>query len=141
MNIEEILQQECWIVDIFPQRVPKSAAERYARIEQFYLSEPQIGQLRRTQADALLRLSCYYEMHISFDYGENEIELPEPQAFMDMVLDCVEEKCLYIRLNSSDCLIVVDGCDTYMTVYAPDPEQLALMEVFASSCGLFMWKA
>lgn len=141
MNIEEMLRQQCWIVDILPQRVPECGAERYARVEQFYLSEPQIRVLRRRQADILLRLNCYYEMQISSDYGETENACPEPLAFVDLVIGCVWKKCLYIRLSSPECLIVLDGCDTYMSAYATDAELLSLLNALAGSEGLFVWKA
>ena len=46
-KIEEMLEKPYWIVDILPERVPADSPGRYFDVEQYYLDESRITELRR----------------------------------------------------------------------------------------------
>ena len=139
MDIERAMQLSYWLVDPFPKRIPESGAERYVQIEQFYLKQPQISDLRRKFAEILLKLSCYMSIRVSPDHGEHWTALPDPEEALAQIVGCVGTKCLYFGVSSSDSVIILDGCDTYMTLFTEDPALVKLVTQLANAVGLFVW--
>ena len=140
MDIEKIMESPYWIIDIIPKRVPNDRSAAYSKVEQYYLSQPQIMELRRRQAEIIIKLSCYYDIQISFDHGESFVKIPVNDSLEKQFIACIEAKALYISIESPECLITLDGCDTYMTVYTSDHEVTGLLDQLVGSIGLFLWK-
>ncbi|NLT10152.1 MAG: hypothetical protein GXY08_11715 [Ruminococcus sp.] len=139
MNIERIMEFPYWIIDILPKCVPDDRSTIYSKVEQYYLSQPQITELHRKQAEIIIKLSCYYDIQLSTDNGENFSKSALPDDIEKQFIACVGTKSLYISIESPECLITLDGCDTYMTVYTFDEEVAELIGVLARSVGLFTW--
>ncbi len=140
-NIEKLMQLSCRIIDIFPERVPERMAGRYSEAEQYYLSPPRLEMIRRKYAEIIIKLGCYRDIFVSTDHGETFAELPSPEKTEDIITACTGAKTLYFSVSGDESLIVMDGCDTYMTVYASDEALIGLFGKLASSAGLFIWKA
>ena len=140
MNIEKIMESPYWIIDILPKRVPDDRSAAYSKVERYYLSEPQINALRRKQAEIIIKFSCFYDVQLSTDNGENFSKSAIPDDIEKQFVACVGTKSLYIRIESPECLITIDGCDTYMTVYSSDYKLPELIKHIAGSVGLFLWK-
>lgn len=134
------MESPYWIIDILPKRVPDDRSAAYSKVERYYLSEPPINALRRKQAEIIIKLSCYYDIQLSTDYGESFSKLAIPDDIEKHFVACVGTKSLYISIESPECLITIDGCDTYMTVYSSDYKLTELIKHIASSVGLFLWK-
>lgn len=140
MNIEKIIEFQYWIIDILPKRIPDHRSVSYSKVEQYYLSEPRITELRRKQAEIIIKLSSYYDIQLSTDNGESFSEMIVPNDIEKLFIACVGARSLYIAIQSPECLITLDGCDTYMTVYTSEGEEPELIKQLADSVGLFLWK-
>ena len=141
MDIEMIMERPYWIIDILQKRVPENSDGEYLQVEQYYLSEPHITALREKFLEIILKLSCYYAVNISTDCGDSWLDAPNPDTLEKNIMNCVEAKSLYISTSSPECLITIDGCDTYMTVYDSDKELIEILKQLAGAVGLFMWQA
>ena len=141
MDIEKIMENQYWIIDILPHRVSDERRISYSKVERYYLSEPQITELRRKQAETIIKLTSYYDIHISTDCGENFEVVAEPDVIEKHCVSCVGVNSLYNEIKSPECLITIDGCDTYMTLYTSSDEVHTLLKKIAGSVGLFIWKA
>ena len=140
MRIEKIMESPYCIIDILPKRVPDDRSAAYSKVERYYLSEPQINALRRKQAEIIIKLSCYYDIQLSIDNGQNFSKSAIPDDIEKQFIACVVTKSLYIWIESPECLITIDGCDTYMTFYSSDNEMAELLVQLVGSVGLFLWK-
>ena len=136
-----IMERPYWIIDILPKRVPDTSKGQYAKIEQYYLAEPHVTALREKFAEIILKLSCYYAIGLSTDCGDCWLAAPTPKIIEKNIMNCVGANSLYISTSSPECLITIDGCDAYMTVYDPDDEQIDILKQLAGAVGLFMWQA
>jgi hypothetical protein len=141
VDIEVIMERPCWVIDILPKRVPESSDGQYFKVEQYYLAESHITALREKFLEIILKLSCYYAVDISTDCGDSWLDAPTPEIIEKNIMKCVGANSLYIRTSSPECLITIDGCDTYMTVYDPDDELIDTLKQLSSAVGLFMWQA
>ncbi len=130
-EIEALFDAPCWIIDILPYRVPADSPGQYFDVEQYFLSEPERTDLRERHIRTVLKLACYRDIRM-----EEDLEtVPPPEA----IAEAVRSQRTLLRIG--DALLVSDPGDTYLTLYAPDPELLALMKVLAPAEGLFVWQA
>lgn len=141
MDIEKIMKSPCRIIDILPKRVPDNRSVSYSMVEQYYLSEQRLTEIRMKQADIIVRLSSYYYIQFSDNHGESFSDAAVPDIIERQILNCVGTASLYIGIKSPECLITLDGCDTYMTVYSSDAEFTEILGQLAGSVGLFIWEA
>jgi hypothetical protein len=140
MDIENIMESPYWIIDILPKRVPEDRSAAYSKGEQYYLSEPRITELRRKQAEIIIKLSSYYDIQLSTDHGDIFSKSTIPDDIEKQFIACVGAESLYVGIKSPESIITLDGCDTYMTAYTSDEEMLELIGQLAGSAGLFIWK-
>ena len=137
--IGELLEGPYRIVDILPEQVPAHAAGQYFAVERYYLRPGRIGELRRRYAEILLRLNCYFDMAVSFDSCMSWELNPDPEAFADRVAGLSGNDFLRAVFETRRTMIDLEPCDTYMTVYDPDPELLEKLRKLAAAEGLFVW--
>lgn len=138
--IDELLEQPYWIVDILPVQVPAYSQGKYAEFEQYYLQEPQLSQLRRKYLALLLKLNCYYDLSASIDGGDHWTKNPKPQLMESWLVHDENIRVLHVMMAEQNTLLVMDFCDTYMTVYHPQKEALQTLGTLADSEGLFIWQ-
>ena len=140
MTIEDYLDRPYWVIDILPKQVPANSGGQYFRLEEYFRIHPRIDTLYVRFTNILLKLNCYVDVEVSTD-GENMLHNPSSTDFEAMVSACLYEKTmLYIILPAADTMITLIGDDTYMTVYNPSEEILALLGALVASEGLFIWK-
>ena len=140
MTIEEYLNKPYWVIDILPKQVPADGRGQYFKIEKYFLKHYHIDVIYRKFTNILLKLNCYEDIDVSHD-GDEWMTNPAPHELEEALLKCMADKQMfYIILKSADVLITVSGDDTYMTVYHPSEEAIALIGSLAGSEGLFMWE-
>ena len=129
-TIEELLQSPYWVIDILPLQVPKDSPGQYFAIEEYFLQDKQLAEIKQKHINLILKLNCYRDNSI----GE-EIEVnPSPTR----IADEMRERYLYIMTGES--MILSEPDDTHLTVFNPDLQLLELIRLIASSEGLFVWK-
>lgn len=137
VDVEDLLSEPYWIVDILPKQVPANAGGQYFAIEEYFLSPPHVDAIYRKFANVVLKLNCYHDIMVFQVIGESWVENPAPDDLERMVL---ERKPLFVVLKQSQAMISITGDDHNMTVYGPDEETLKLLRPIASAEGLHVWK-
>ena len=138
-KIEEMLERPYWIVDILPERVPADSPGRYFDVEQYYLDESRIKELRRKQLGVLLKLYCYCSFTFSFDVGLHWVKNPAPAEIERRLLTNGLAGSIHIMIDGGKTMVVLNLDDTYMTVYDPTERVLELLQKLTSAEGLFIW--
>lgn len=124
---QELLSKPYWIIDILPGQVPVNSPGQYFAIEKYFLSE-QPEDIRRKHIRLILKLNCYRSIA-----AEGEVNPPPAR-----IAEIMKAKSTRIRVDGA--MILSDPDDTYMTLYNPDGELLALVKALASAEGLFVWQ-
>ncbi len=137
--IEELLKGSCLIVDIMPGQVPAERGKRYFEIEEYFLEPARLKKLRVRYAELLLKLSCFFDMDISFDAGEVWKGPMKPEDLVKRLSDSSEPFFFRALFESEGVMIDLDSCDTWMTVYGEGAPFLKTLKELAAFEGLFVW--
>lgn len=127
MTIEELLEKPYWIIDILPKQVPKDSQGQYFAVEDFFLKE-ELSEIKKKHINVVLKLNCYMDITIDDDMN------PAPEQIRDTMLG----RDVYIMMGDS--MILSETDDTHLTLFNPDEGVLDMINVIASSEGLFVWK-
>lgn len=127
MTIEELLEKPYWIIDILPKQVPKDSPGQYFAVEDFFLKE-ELSEIKKKHINVVLKLNCYMDITIDDDMN------PAPEQIRDTMLG----RDVYIMMGAS--MILSETDDTHLTLFNPDEGVLDMINVIASSEGLFVWK-
>lgn len=138
--IEALMSQTYWIVDILPKQVPPARGGRYFAAEDYFLRPPRIGVIRQNQAELLMKLGCYFNLTVGRTEGNEWLDDPDPDELIKLVCETDKAAGLRVAFPGEGALFTLDGGDTYMTVYAPTPEMLELIQTIAPTQGLFVWQ-
>lgn len=129
-KIDELLKAPYWIIDILPCQVPRDSAGQYFAVEEFYLQEEQLEEIKKKHINVILKLNCYRDISID---EEAEIN-PSPARVAE------EMRRRYICIMVGDSMILSEPDDTHMTFFNPDDELLELVKMISSGEGLFVWQ-
>ena len=129
-TVEELLESPYWIIDILPSQVPADSAGQYFAVEEYFLQDDRIEEIKQKHIDLILKLNCYRDISIS---DETEIN-PLPKHIAD------EMKKRYLYIMTGESMILSEPDDTHLTVFNPDSQLLELIRQLASGEGLFVWK-
>ncbi len=135
----QLLEGPYWIVDILPEQVPANASGQYFSVERYYLHTDRIRALRRSFAEILLRMNCYFDMAVSFDSCETWELNPDPEIFASRLERLSGNSFLRAVFEAQRVMIDMEHDDTYMTVYDPDSRLLDKLHALAVAEGLFLW--
>ncbi len=129
-KIEKLLMMPYWIIDILPGQVPRDAPGQYFSIEQYYLTEPRLSEIKGKHIDTVLKLNCYRALSLDEEASVN----PPPEEIAGKM------RRQYVSILFGDSMIVSEPDSAYMTLYHPDEELLALVKTIAAGEGLFVWQ-
>ena len=135
---EELLLKPYWVVDILPWQVPENSPGQYFAVEACFLEPGRITQIHRKFADILLKLNCYYDIRVSGDPEEGWEENPDPEKLAAGLQVTGEPWTCYVLVPSEETLLMINDCDTYMTVYGAGDELLRRAQALAKAEGLFV---
>ena len=138
--IEKLLEQPGLIADILPEQVPADAGGQYYKVERYFRHPKQMSELRRKFAEILLRLNCYADMAVTFDWGEHWETNPAPESFVTRVSDADESTFVRALFADQKLMIDIDGGDTWMTVYSSESPLFMMARKLAAAGGLFTWQ-
>ena len=129
-RIEPYFERPYWVVDILPVQVPAYSPGQYFAVEEYFLQEPRLSELRRKYLELLLKLNCYFDMEIA------EKKNPQPEALEELVMSGT----VYALFEGEHTLCVQNYDDTNMTVYDPTDCFRGILEKLAGAEGLFFWQ-
>ncbi len=137
-TVERLLERPYWVIDPLPKQVPQDSKGQYFAVEQFYLEGPQYERLCQQFADVLLRLNCYYDLHVSHD---NEwVTNPEPTIMVEWLTESLRHGHMCALIGDCDALITASGGDISLTLYNPSPDLLQLAQALTTTAGLHLWQ-
>ncbi len=140
-RIEALLDRECWVIDMLPERVPAGCGGSFFAVDDYWYESGAREALSEGFFNIALKLSCYYGLD-AFD-GDELFESPSPEDLRRLVLSCAHRDSghLWLLLGGDAAMITMDAADLNMCVYGPDARLCGLLEKLALSEGLFFWKA
>ncbi len=129
-TIDQLLQTPYWIIDILPAQVPKDSPGQYFTVENYFLKEERLRQIKQKHINVVLKLNCYRDISIDDEAAIN----PPPEQ----IAEEMNSRYLYIRIGES--MLLSEPDDTHMTFFNSDGETLELIKMIAAGEGLFVWK-
>ena len=136
--IDIFFEKEYWVVDFLPKQVPENAGGSFFSVEDYYLEPSRYAVLRERFSDILLKLYCYYDLHLFIGDDTEGLFNPEPEKLVSHIMDNQGNLCILV--GASEALITLGRDDTNLTVYAPTEDLLQLIRTLAGAVGLFVWK-
>ena len=133
--VEQYLEKPFWVIDFLPKQVPVDSKGQYFRIEEYFLRQPQFGEICRKFSNILIKLNCYFD--ISVFVRNHWVENPQPDAIGEWVSS---GQAIHVVIESKDAMIGFNGDDLYMTIYNPDSLLIELITSLANADGLLVWK-
>ena len=128
-TVEELLQTPYWIIDIFPEQVPKDSSGQFFAVEKYYLEETRLAEIKEKHITFILKLNCYRD--ISLDEGTSLNPPPEQIA--------AEMRRRYLCIMVDGAMILSEPDDTHITVFNPDEKLLELIKAISCGEGLYIW--
>ena len=125
MDIDELFEKECWVIDFLPFQVKKDSEGRFFSNEEYFLRD---DYLREKFIRIIIKINCYYDVFINDELN------PDIDSY-------INERCLDILIRSKNCLITLDKDDSHMSIYNPDNELLELLKLLAQGEGLYLWRS
>ena len=137
--VNELLENQYYVIDFLPRQVPKDADGQFFKIESYLLNNDQRYGLRDRLIRTILKLMCYYRVSV---HWREWIEQPEPEVIAEIVDTIMKNPSEYLNLllPEKNALLVLQWDCLNLTIYNPDAELLALTKQAAQSEGLFCWK-
>ena len=136
--VERLIEAPHWVIDFLPRQVPQSSGGQFFAVERYYLEEPQHGRLFCQFADVLLKLNCYYDLHVN--HGDEWVKNPAPATLVAWLTESLQRGHLCALIDDGVALITASGGDTHLTLYNPSPDLLELIGQLATAAGLFLWQ-
>ena len=127
-KIEDLLQTPYWIIDILPRQVQPNSLGQYFKVENYYLKNEHLQDIKQKHTNLILKLNCYKDITID----DNKNPLPE--------IICEEIKKRYLYIMIDEAMLLSEPDDTHLTLFNPSEELLELVKEIAISEGLYVWK-
>ena len=135
-KIEQLLEKEYIVVDFLPQQVQENNKGQFFSVEQVFLKDPRVSELRRKFSDIILKLYCYYGIEVCNISMDETITNPKPELLDKWIRS--NKYDLQIFIEESMVMIATD--DTHITLYNPSDNLTEMICDLARSEGLFVWK-
>lgn len=136
--IEELLQKPCWVIDFLPWQVPADSAGQFFAVERFYLQEQRQAALRRSFAEILLKVNCYFDMQVCEPEEESWERNTAPERLFSWIAENKKDLC--ILLPEEKAMFTLNRDELCMAVYQPSDRLLRLLDRLATAAGLFLWQ-
>lgn len=128
-TIDELLQAPYWVIDFLPRQVPKDSPGQFFDIEEYFLEEKRLTEIKEKHINVVLKLNCY--RRIAIDGGEGN---PAPE----LVAEEMRRRYLYIMVD--DAMILSEPDELHLTLFNPDEGLLELVRAIAAGEGLYVWQ-
>lgn len=138
--VEQLLEDDYWIIDVFSAQMPVSRADEYFAVEEHYRNGDDLLQLFQRYAVVLCWLSKKYDTALLCLPESRWILSPQPSAIESAVAGHVKRGCVELLLPGEHTLFMLNGDSLSMTVYRPTEEVLAMLRPVIGEQGLYLWQ-
>ena len=105
--VEQLLKEECYVIDFLPRKVAKAFAERFFEVEEYFLQGNEWERIKESFVRILLKLQCYYDFKV---YNENWHEEFSINELADMIKDVLSSSNRHMNmLCEEDKLLICIG--------------------------------
>ena len=108
--------------------MPKDSPGQYFAVEDYFLQDDQIEEIKQKHINLILKLNCYRDISIA----DESVTNPLPKHVAE------EMKKRYLYIMTGESMILSEPDDTHLTVFNPDPQLLELIRQIAFSEGLYV---
>ena len=130
MTIEELLQKPYWIIDILPEQVPADSPGQFFAVEEYFLGEDRLAEIKQKHINLVLKLNCYMDIAMN---EEEEIN-PQPERIAE------EMRTSHVCLLMDGSMILSEPDDINMTLFNPGAKVLDMIRTLAAGEGLYVWQ-
>lgn len=136
-SIEKMLEMPCYLIDILPEKVAVDYGSRYFPIDKYWRKHKNLKIFAAKITNILLKLNCYYDFDIGRKdkWKKNPIPAKLAKSINKYILDY--KGCIYIFIGTQKTMILINGGDSYISVYNPDEKMKDIIIQLAKSEGLF----
>lgn len=138
--VEQTLEDEYWLIDIFPSQIPENEAESYYSVEREYLSGKKLRELYQKYADIMKLLNDRYDSALYCSSEDKWTYSPDAEKIESAVFGCTRGGCVDLLLPKQRTLLTLNARDLYLTVYDPDEELLSVLQNAVEEKGLYLWQ-
>ena len=135
----EMMQKKTQLIDIFPEKVPQKADNRYFDVEKFF--QQNRSGVDRKFTDIILKIFCYYDMIL---VGQEIVnDSPTAKELIKLLDSFFNNDTAYINiiLPEYDTLLTLSRDDLYITVYNACGKVEKLISKLSAAEGLFFYEA
>ena len=138
--VEQLLKEECYVIDFLPRKVAKAFAERFFEVEEYFLQGNEWERIKESFVRILLKLQCYYDFKV---YNENWHEEFSINELADMIKDVLSSSSGHMNLlcEEDKLLICIEGSALNLSIYNASEEMVTLLSEMATAEGLYIRKS
>lgn len=137
---EYLLGEICYVIDIFPDRIPDNRIKTFLEIEDFYLQEQELDRFADKLINIVIKIRCYHGFEIYCGEWYQEIK---PQKLAELIRKTVKSQNGFMNILSRDdnMLLTINGRTLHMSVYNPTLFAIANLSRLATAEGMFFRRA
>ncbi len=126
-KIDELLKQERYIIDL----LPLSFTHINSNDEQFF------EETFRKFADIILKCNEYFDFSLICDSEEDIIKNPISEMLYEKIIECTKNATyLNILIEKENAMIIINGEDSYFTLYNPNARMKQIFQSLSAENGL-----
>ena len=138
--VEQLLKEECYVIDFLPQRVSGQYVDRFLEVEEYFLRTNEWERIKDSFVRILLKLQCYCSFKFYSEKWYEELSINELVHMLNHVLTSSNE---YMNMLSIDnkLLIYIEGSTLNLSIYNATDDILAIISAMATAEGLYIRKS
>ena len=133
--VEQLLKEECYVIDFFPERVSEQYRERFFEVEEYFLQGNEWERIKDSFVRILLKLQCYCSFKI---YNKKWYEKLSINELANMLKRVLVSNNGYMNMLSKEnkLLICIEGSTVNLSIYNATEDILAVLSAMATAEGL-----
>lgn len=138
--VEQLLKEECYVIDFLPKRVSEQYVDRYLEVEEYFLQGNEWVRIKDSFVRILLKLQCYCPFRVYNEHWYEEFSIYE---LADMLNHVLTSSNGYMNMLSIDnkLLICIEGSTLNFSIYNATEDILAVLSEMATAEGLYIRKS
>lgn len=138
--VEELLKEECYVVDFLPKKVSEEYVDRFFEVEEYFLQGNEGENIKESFIRILLKLQCYCSFKF---YNEKWYEELSVNELADMLKHILSSSNGYANMLSIEnrLLICIEGSTLNLSIYNATRDMLALLLELATAEKLYIRKS
>ena len=138
--VEQLLKEECYVIDFLPERVSEQYRERFFEVEEYFLQGNEWERIKDSFVRILLKLQCYCSFKI---YNKKWYEKLSINELANMLKRVLVSNNGYMNMLSKEnkLLICIEGSTVNLSIYNATEDILAVLSAMATAEGLYIRKS